>query len=667
MLSSWYGRGFERVRMGKPRVDELRGDEPVRQKALWKRVPAARSPDRRARAFVFLVCACLIGVTASRIYLARELQLRESRITTTNLARSLAEHARAILEAADIVISGLAERVEADGADGVALQRLQRHMIERISTVSRIRGLTVRAADGQLLASTWVAGQEDSGASDGLHLEHHLAHFDPGPFVGPPVRDKASGDWTISVSRRFDGHGGGLGGVAVAILDCSTFQTFYDSFKKGDHGVLALTHADGTMLVRVPPIPWIIGRNVGDTPLFAAYRQHGPVGDSQGVSTVDGEMRWNSFRKVDGFPLMVFVALSEADILADWRRDAWVASTISVFIASVLGVVGWRMAEQIRARADAETAIRRSEGLYRLLAENSTDLIIQLGPDERRRYVSPASELLLGYAPEELLGQHPSTIVHPEDWAAVSAHLGEARSSGSAAPVNCRARRKDGSEIWLEVTARRVEGGEGAVVALRDISRRKAAELQLHEANNQLQRLVMLDGLTGIANRRCFDAVLANEFRRGARVELPLSLLLIDVDHFKIYNDLYGHLEGDSCLRIVAEAVSEGVQRPADLAARFGGEEFAVLLAETDLPGALTIAERVRVAVRAREVSHEGAAARIVTVSIGVAVGWPNHQGHGAERLVRMADVALYRAKLEGRDRVCLGSPEPTPVAFPGA
>ena len=392
--------------------------------------------------------------------------------------------------------------------------------------------------------------------------------------------------------------------------DCAVFSVFYDSFNKGEHGVLALTNADGTMLVRVPPVPGVVGRNIGETPFFQPFRERGPVGDSKGISALDGQMRWISFRKTDGFPLVVFVALSEADILADWRRDAGVALAISIVIVLVLGVVGWRLAGQIRAGEDAETAIRRSEGQYRLLAENSTDLVVQLGPDERWRYVSPASVSLLGYMPEELVGQHPSHIVHPEDWAAVSEHLGEARRHGRAAPVNFRTCRKDGSEIWLEVTARGVEGGmeggEGAVVALRDISRQKAAELQLHDVNNQLQRLVMLDGLTGIANRRCFDLVLNKEFRRAARAEMPLSLLLIDVDQFKSYNDLHGHLEGDACLRLIAEAVSEGVQRPADLAARYGGEEFAVLLAETDLPGALTIGERVRIAVRARGVAHHG-------------------------------------------------------------
>ena len=616
--------------------------------------------------FVVLVCSCLIGITAWRVHLARELALQESRTTTTNLARSLAEHARSMMDAADILVAGLSERLEADGASEAALERLQRHMVQRAFAVSRVRGLTVLAADGAVLASAWTAGTIESRAMEDMHLEHHREHFDGGPFLGPPMRDPADGSWTMGVSRRFERADGGFGGVAVAIIDCDLFGAFYATFDKGAHGTIVLANQDGMLLVREPPTPGVVGRNVRGSGFFRAYRERGPVGVSEGVSALDGEMRWISFRKVEGYPLVVFVALSEADILADWGRESLLAMVISVVIASVLGVVGWRHGGQIRARAAAERAIRRSELRYRLLAENSTDLVIQLDADDRRNYVSPASEKLLGYAAHELIGRPLSEVVHPEDWGTLSAHLSEARSSGAAAPVSYRARRKDGREIWLEATARRVEDGQGAIVAIRDVTRRKEAELQLHEANNQLQRLVMLDGLTGIANRRCFDVVLGKEFRRAARAELPLALLLIDVDQFKVYNDLYGHLEGDSCLRTIAAAVAEGVQRPADLAARFGGEEFAVLLAETDVAGAMTIGERVRAAVRGRAVAHGGAAAGVVTVSIGVAVVWPRHQGDGPEPLIRMADAALYRAKLAGRDRVCLGSPQAEPVLLPG-
>ena len=211
MISVWTGGALRKARGG--------GIHGEKASAAWR-------PERRVRVFVYLVCACLIGVTVSRLYLARELALRESRITTTNLARSLAEHARATLEAADIVVSGLADRQAAAGADLDALQRVQRHMMERVFTVSRLRGLTMRSADGTLLASAWEGEQLDSGASDALHLEHHRAHFDAGAFLGPPTRDAVTGEWTISVSRRFDGPGGVFGGVAVAVVGLRCLQRF---------------------------------------------------------------------------------------------------------------------------------------------------------------------------------------------------------------------------------------------------------------------------------------------------------------------------------------------------------------------------------------------------------------------------------------------------------
>ena len=164
----------------------------------------------------------------------------------------------------------------------------------------------------------------------------------------------------------------------------------------------------------------------------------------------------------------------------------------------------------------------------------------------------------------------------------------------------------------------------------------------------------MLDGLTGISNRRCFDTMLEKEARRAVRDGLPLALLLLDVDRFKAFNDTYGHPAGDACLREIAGAMGRMMQRPADLAARYGGEEFAMLLPGTDHAGATALAERVRAAVRDLNIDHPGAATGIVTVSIGVAVVWPQRSEQGAQRLVQMADKALYQAKAAGRDRVCL-------------
>jgi len=176
--------------------------------------------------------------------------------------------------------------------------------------------------------------------------------------------------------------------------------------------------------------------------------------------------------------------------------------------------------------------------------------------------------------------------------------------------------------------------------------------LALEEANQKLERLSFLDGLTNIANRRRFDEFLHIEWRRAAREAAPLSVILADIDFFKAYNDTYGHEAGDEILKKVAGALAVTVNRPADLVARYGGEEFVVALPGTDAAGALVLAERLRAAVEALAVAHSTSrAAAHVTISVGVATTIPE-RGAAPEALVAAADQALYEAKHDGRNRV---------------
>jgi diguanylate cyclase (GGDEF)-like protein len=175
-----------------------------------------------------------------------------------------------------------------------------------------------------------------------------------------------------------------------------------------------------------------------------------------------------------------------------------------------------------------------------------------------------------------------------------------------------------------------------------------AKELQL--ANAKLTLLASRDGLTGIANRRAFDERCADEWNRAIRSHQPLGLVMIDIDHFKQFNDLYGHLAGDDCLRSVATSLARVLQRPEDLVARFGGEEFALLLPHTSHNGTRAIAEVLRNAVLDLEITHRGSPWNRVTVSIGFATVTPA-PGELPAGLVHRADAALYRAKHLGRNR----------------
>jgi diguanylate cyclase (GGDEF)-like protein/hemerythrin-like metal-binding protein len=178
------------------------------------------------------------------------------------------------------------------------------------------------------------------------------------------------------------------------------------------------------------------------------------------------------------------------------------------------------------------------------------------------------------------------------------------------------------------------------------------ANQALTDANRQLEKRSLTDGLLGIANRRCFDEKLVEEWYRGRREQQPLALLMIDVDHFKRYNDSYGHLAGDDCLRAVAQAAASAVKRPADLLARYGGEEMIVLLPNTDLDGAHCVATRIQTQLEASHIAHrDSPVADHVTVSIGIAAVTPTGS-HEPDFIIAAADRALYAAKENGRNQI---------------
>jgi diguanylate cyclase (GGDEF)-like protein/PAS domain S-box-containing protein len=220
---------------------------------------------------------------------------------------------------------------------------------------------------------------------------------------------------------------------------------------------------------------------------------------------------------------------------------------------------------------------------------------------------------------------------------------------------------KDGRTLSRYSTSLRGESGQclGRVWFFNDITERKQAEEKLQDAYRAVETLAMTDALTGLANRRRFDQCLSSEWRRALRERQALSLLMIDADLFKLYNDAFGHLCGDSCLKQIAEAAQDVVERPGDLVARFGGEEFAVILPNTPNVGALQVANEICAALRARQLPHPSNPNGIVTISVGCATMVPPADKHSAH-LVEQADQALYKAKQQGRNQVCNLDASPT-------
>ncbi|MCA6585679.1 MAG: PleD family two-component system response regulator [Pseudanabaena sp. M090S1SP1A06QC] len=181
----------------------------------------------------------------------------------------------------------------------------------------------------------------------------------------------------------------------------------------------------------------------------------------------------------------------------------------------------------------------------------------------------------------------------------------------------------------------------------------ESANRRLAVVIKELQRLVSIDGLTQVANRRCLDEYLEQEFKRSCREKIPISLVLCDIDFFKKYNDNYGHQEGDLCLQAVAQSISKATNRPADLVARYGGEEFVIVLPNTDQEGGMNIAVNATELVRSLQIPHDySEVAPYVTISCGVATLFPHQHTQAINLLLKSADRALYVAKAEGRNCV---------------
>lgn len=332
------------------------------------------------------------------------------------------------------------------------------------------------------------------------------------------------------------------------------------------------------------------------------------------------------------------------------------ASSISLqlFIASAL-VILYGVSVVLETLRATQRQLKKTNAIHQLVVNNSRDVIILADFDGHCSFISTAGANWGGWSYEQLKAGNTLDLVHPEDRPALQAIFRELRSARDGALIECRVRKRDGSYIWVESSLHSVRDPvtgvpTGTLNNVRDITKRKIAEQQLADAYHAVEALAITDPLTGLANRRHFDHCLITEWRRGIRDHMPLSLLLIDADFFKTYNDTYGHLRGDGCLKQIAEAAQYVVARPGDLVARFGGEEFAVILPNTSNGGAMQMAQEVCAVMRNRRLLHSSNPLGIVTVSIECATLVPQ-MGQHALTLIDYADQALYRAKNAGRNR----------------
>lgn len=516
-----------------------------------------------------------------------------------------------------------------------------------------------------------------------------------GRFMIGPVSKKP----TVAVAMRLSPAQGGGQLSIFGSLNLNSFNQLAQAIAAGtNHTVALIEPANQRVLVRWPNIvPF--GTEFPDHPLIRAI-----AGEPQGGTTqstgFDGIPRFFGFAPVveaTGSSLALSLGLPESEAFADVQSRsissvvlAAIAFAVALLLSTVIAyftqlkplvqlvhkserigdgefadpvvIEDWqarefrglaaslnRSAGKLMAAQEIEKRTMETERRFRIVADNTADMITVVDGAGRRTFVSGAARDILGFEPQELVGQEPLLLVVEEDRQRVRDLFHRMRNSGDGGSEQYRVVRKDGSILWVEVSGRPMGDQGDLVFTMRNIAARKAIEAELAAANNQLSRLAMTDELTGINNRRELNRLVELETKRSLRDGTPLSVMLIDVDHFKAFNDRYGHVEGDRCLKEVAAAIAASIRRPADVCARYGGEEFSVLLPNTGKEGALARAEIIRQAVAALNIAHSGNGAGHVTISIGVTTGHGVLEPSG---LFKLADEALYAAKESGRNRV---------------
>lgn len=555
------------------------------------------------------------------------------------------------IEIADLAL--LAVEAEIGNSDDIAAVKDGLDVIsQRLSGHARdLRNLHVIAQDGRVLATTVPNADMNKRFSDRAYFQFHAANPSETPLLGLPIVSRLSGERIVTITKRRNDRTGGFAGVLVAHLSIDRFNSLLERYLNAFGGASALlVHQDGTLLAATAEFSGLIGEKLAlPTPLSATSED--AVSDvTPIVWPLDGKLHRTAIFISDHAPFSIHIGIPQQRISQQWVAKSWHRWGLGLAMLVVAVVLSLRWYRQAKLHRASLVTLRQREQELQLLADASGDLIERLSVDGVREYVSAAAIDVLGSHPADLVGTGVFDHLCQEERHATIEKFVEFKRDGSEINrVVTRYIRPDGSEAWLETTLTRLQAKgmlRGFVAITRDVTRRKLR-------HDELDALANTDTLTGLANRRAFDSGLAARLEAARHAGAPLSLLMIDVDRFKLYNDTYGHASGDQCLKAVATAIRSSVRRD-DLAARYGGEEFAVILENAGRDAAQAAAEKIRRAIVALRHRHDrNLPWGYATVSIGTATSdLDGTAANMAQKLFDSADAALYLAKETGRNRV---------------
>nr|WP_242481912.1 diguanylate cyclase [Paracraurococcus ruber] len=593
---------------------------------------------------------CLLAFTLIE---ARQERWERAGQGAQNLAQAMADDIGRTIGSLDLSLQAVVDYSRLSDVMELPPAARDRVLFDRAASAPELGRIFLLDRHGDVVASGGAGPPVFGNFADREYFTLHRDKASDAVLVGSAFRSRVSAQAVFAVSRRVPAADGSFDGVAIGTVRLAPIRTKFEAVRLGPRDSMTLVHEDGTLMMRAPYQAAVVGSEVSHSKVF---RQSvaASTGTFIGRSTIDHVERFHAFAQVPGAPMRLIISHAVDDLEAGWWRQTTRAGLGTVALVALACGMAWLLYRELQQRQRAEAALTESEAGFRLLAEHSTDMVSRIGPDDIRRYVSPAAVRLLGRAPQDLVGRRPQEAIHSDDLDGVaSAIMSLHRGKTEEAMLTYRVRHAEGRWVWVESSVRTVydpRTGEpdGIVAISRDISERKVAEQHLVE-------LAWIDGLTSIPNRRSFDAALEQEWRRCRRAGGSVSLLLIDVDRFKALNDSRGHQHGDWCLQQIAASLRSVVRRAGDVVARYGGEEFVMLLPNTDAQGATEVAERLRAAVERLALAHpDGGTGGAVTVSVGAATVLFGIAGAAecATDLTGTADRCLYAAKQAGRNRV---------------
>jgi diguanylate cyclase (GGDEF)-like protein/PAS domain S-box-containing protein len=597
----------------------------------------------------------------------RERLARQAQVIHDSLVRELDAVNRVLLTMRD------EWAVLPQGPDAVSLAVLRLQAF--VGAMPAVRSLLVLDADGVVRASNFRQligtnlSQRDS-------FKHARKRPDAQTlYLSEPFRTVLDA-WGMNMTRVIPGPNGEFAGLVTATIDQEEIRLILASVNYAPDVWSAVAHSDGSLFLMEPP-----GRAKPGTSLArpgSLFSRHLESGLSatvmSGVATSTGEPRLMAQHSaapvslgLDRY-LVVAIGRDPRALLEPWWRDLIARAGLLALLAISVSISlfalqrrRWRAQQEIAA---VEAELREKTEQLRHYFDVALNLMCIADAAGRFVKLNPAWQQMASLPSQALEGRPIADFVHPDDMPAVTEGIRRAAAGERVTGLSVRFRHRDGS--YRELECQGVAYGPLIYADARDVTQARRDQQTLLELNSRLeaqsaalQALAFVDGLTGIANRRRFDDALRVEWRHGLREGGTLGLLMIDIDHFKAYNDCYGHQAGDVCLREVAQALQGLATRPRDLLARYGGEELVCLLPDTSERACLALAEEMRAAIESLRIAHANSpVSEVVTASIGVAALAPR-EAADPDQLLRAADAALYRAKAAGRNRVCCPELEP--------